>query len=516
MLPLLVERGAAFSSRYFLGLPARLDNVDFSLLKGNVVIEGVRLGNVPDKFTPIDAAWNPPAIDPPASLLQLDRVSISWSWRDLFKKTLHLSDVTIDAPHLRLLREEDGRIDPLRHARPLAVPAKDKAGKPDEKSWMIEINQFALRTPDVLITDPSSERKLLEFSLESFELDNMKANGPDFALGAIGIHGPVLRVRRDLVLTNSQKSSAQHAATANNPDSAGAGAPSSAGYRIRKIDIERAQFTWVTEDGPLDVMLTVKAADVTAEPGKRFPINLTMQIADGTIALAGDVGILPPAYTRELTWNALPFPRLLLASLPELAAWLRSADSSGHLKIDTDITGIHGPPALLFSGRSTIETLAVADPAGKEFSLGWKRLECVISDVFVPVPDPAKAMPTTRVRFDLIRLIDPEIHYTYPSPALNALLGTSSSSAGSQAAATGYSTVDASVSLLELSGGDVGHHTQGRASRTSAQETARRLARRFMRYSRISGSVSFSSRALKNPFTISRLAASRGIPLAWR
>ncbi|MFZ4777394.1 MAG: DUF748 domain-containing protein, partial [Terrimicrobiaceae bacterium] len=220
----------------------------------------------------------------------------------------------------------------------------------------------------------------MEFSLESFELDNMKTNGADFVLGAIGIHGPVLRVQRDLVLANSQKSSALPAAAVNNPNGT---APPSAGYRIRKIDIERAQFTWVTEDGPLDVMLTLKASDVTAEPGKRFPINLTMQVADGTITLAGDVGILPPAYTGELTWNALPFPRLLLASLPELAAWLRSADSSGRLKIDTDITGIHGPPALRFSGRSTIETLAVADPAGKEFSLGWKRLECVMSDVFV-------------------------------------------------------------------------------------------------------------------------------------
>ncbi|MFZ4778798.1 MAG: DUF748 domain-containing protein [Terrimicrobiaceae bacterium] len=205
-------------------------------------------------------------------------------------------------------------------------------------------------------------------------------------------------------------------------------------------------------------MLTLKASGVTAEPGKRFPIDLALQIANGKVALTGDVGIFPPAYTGELTWDGLPFPPLLLASLPELAAWLRSADSSGHLKIDTDITGAHGPPALRFSGRTTLEALAVSDPAGKEFSLGWKRLDCVMSDVLVPVPDPAKAMPTTRVRFDLIRLIEPEIHYTYPSPALNALLGISNSSAGSQAAATDYSPVDASVSLLEISGGNIEVH----------------------------------------------------------
>ena len=471
-LPLLVERGAAFASRYYLGLPARIDNVDFSLFKGNFLLEGVRLGNAPDKATPMRAAWDPPVIDPSATLLQINRISISLSWRDLLKKTVRLTEVTIDAPSLRLLREEDGAIDPLRHARPIAVPAKSKEapGKPPEKPWSVAVDQFALRTPNVFITDHSSGRNLLEFSLEGFELDNVTAKGPDLSLGAVGIHGPVLRVQRDLVLADSKKTAALPASSAGTPGTVAAGtgadATPAAGYRINKVEIERARFTWVSEQGPLDVLLTLKASNITAEPGKRFPIDLALQIADGKIAMAGEVGIFPPACTGELTWSALPFPPLLLASLPELAAWLHAADSSGHLKIDTDITGVHGPPAIRFSGRSAIEALAVADPAKKEFSLGWKRLECVMSDVFVPVPDPAKSMPTTRVHFDLVRLIDPEIRYTYPSPALNALLGISSSSAGSQGAApppskagsSEYSPVEASVALLEISGGNIEVH----------------------------------------------------------
>ena len=463
-LPLLVERGAAFASRYYLGLPARIDNVDFSLFNGNILLEGIRLGNAPDKVAPMRAAWDPPAIDPSTALLQIKRISVTLSWRDLLKKNLRLTEVTIDAPTLRLLREEDGGIDPLRHARPLAVPAKSKetTGKPPEKPWSVEVNQFALRTPDVLIADHSSGRNLLEFSLESFELDNVTAKGPDFALGAVGIHGPVLRVRRDLVLADSQKPAAMPAPSATAPENAAA-----SGYRIKNVAIERARFTWVTDQGPLDVLLSLKASDISAEPGKRFPIDLALQIADGKIALAGDAGIFPPAYTGELTWNALPFPPLLLASLPELAAWLHSAESSGHLKIDTDITGAHGPPAIRFSGQSTVEALAVADPAGKEFSLGWNRLECVMSDVFVPVPDPAKALPTTRAHFDLVRLIEPEIRYTYPSPTLNALLGISNSTPGSPVAAapppsksggSEYSPVEASVARLEISGGNIEVH----------------------------------------------------------
>ena len=105
------------------------------------------------------------------------------------------------------------------------------------------------------------------------------------------------------------------------------------GYRIKKIDISHAKFTWITKEGPLDLTLTLKAANVTADQGKRFPISLGLQIASGTISLDGDVGILPPSYSGKFTWSNLPFPPILLASLPELAAWLRSADSSGDLDV---------------------------------------------------------------------------------------------------------------------------------------------------------------------------------------
>ena len=54
------------------------------------------------------------------------------------------------------------------------------------------------------------------------------------------------------------------------------------------------------------------------------------------------------------------------------------------------------------------------------------------------------------------------------------------------------------------------------APRKSAQETWSRRATRPMRYSRRTGSGSFSRRELKNPLTMSRLAASRGMPRAWR
>jgi len=472
LLPTIVERGAAYGSRYWLGLPARIDNVDFDLVDGVVVLEGVSVGREPDNVLPEDAAFEPPAIDRSTALLHFDRISARLSWKDLRDHALRLVDLTLEAPLVRVEREADGAIDPLRHARPLAPasPAEPETGEPS-RPWPVSVDRFALRAPNVVIVDPPTGGNLLEFSLESFGLDHVAVNGSSFALGGIDVEGPVLRVRRDLVLSGSSAkpgttaapsppaagapaapapASSPAAAPASPPVAAPASppaatpppapaatpqpaasaaappatsAPSRAGYRIEKIDIARATFTWVTDHGPLDVALALKASDITADEGKTFPVDLKLDINKGHVSVAGDVGILPPTYKGKLAWNGLPFPPLLLASLPDLAAWLRSADSTAALEIDADIAGSHGPPSIRMAGHATVATLAIADPGDKEVAVGFKELEVAMKDVLVPLPEAGKPMRTTVVQLDLVKLTQPTIRYTHPSPSLYALLG---------------------------------------------------------------------------------------------
>jgi hypothetical protein len=216
---------------------------------------------------------------------------------------------------------------------------------------------------------------------------------------------------------------------------------------------------------------------VTADQGKTFPISLALEIANGTIGLDGDVGILPPSYSGKFTWSNLPFPPLLLASLPELAVWLRSADSSGELRIDTDIPGFRGPPSIKISGRSTIESLSISDPGNKELSFGWKQLEIVMNEAVIPIPNGAKSLPATKLNFELIRLVEPTINYTHPASALNALLGSSSTSNASNGTSasmsnqpaptsSGSSQVEAKIAQLELTGGSI------EVNNTTVQPTA--------------------------------------------
>jgi len=484
LLPPLIERGVAYGSRYYLGLPARIDKVDLSLLKGKIVLEGVSVASVPDNVTPINAALNPPLINPSSALIHCQRISVRLAWSSLLKKTVRFTEVSIDSPSIHLLREEGGTIDPLCHAKPLSPPTpptKKETVKapatPTSKPWAIVIDQFALRSPNLLILDSTLERNLLEFSLQQFTLEDLSVRGSDLALGAIGIQGTVLRVQKDLLLARPSAGGtapkASSATTASQHPKASSDS-SVLGYRVKKIDIAHAKFTWITKEGPLDVTLTLKASNVTADQGKRFPISLALQIASGTIGLDGDVGILPPSYSGKFTWSNLPFPPLLLASLPELAAWLRSADSSGDLRIDTDIPGIHGPPSIRISGHSSTESLAIADPGNKEFSFGWKQLEMVMNEAVIPIPNGAKSLPATKLNFELIRLVEPKINYTHPASALNALLGISSTSNATNATmpnpppptSAGSSPVEAKIARLEITGGSI------EVNNTTVQPTA--------------------------------------------
>jgi hypothetical protein len=445
LLPFAVERGTAWGSRYYLGLPARIDNVDFALLEGVVVLEGVTLAAQPDGVAPNDAALQPPPLDTATALLHVGRIQTRLDWKSLRDRTVHLTELAIEAPAVRVTPEADGKIDPLRHAQPLAPKSTEPEAAPEPPAadapppWKVALDRFDLRAPNVLVLDPKGGEDLLAFSLEEFGLTDVSAQGTEFALGGVSIGGPVLRVRRDLVLAEKPAATADPAAgSAAVADTAAAPAPDAAataaappaaaprakpGYRVAKVDIQRATFTWVTDQGPLEVTLALQASDINADEGKRFPLDLKLQIGDGDIHVAGDVGILPPSYTGKFEWNGLPIPRLLLASVPQFATWLRAAKSSGDLQLDADPMGAKGPAATRVSGRLSFDALAVADPKNNEITLGWQQLEVVMRDVYAPIPQAGKPLATTVAVLDSVKLVRPEIRYTRPSPQLDALLG---------------------------------------------------------------------------------------------
>lgn len=463
VLPTLVERAVAGGSRHFLGLPARIGNVDFSFWNGSLVLEDVSVGALPDGVPFSQAVLRPPdgGSDPP--LLHCERLDLRWSWSGLFQKKLRLRELTVTGLSLRVLREADGTLDPLRHAKPLARPSPPQTPSSQTASepWPVEIGRFTLLQPSLMLVDASHGKPLLEFSLESFEVSDAAVHGDDVGFGAVAIRAPVLRVQHELALTTppvgAQADSAKDAPPSANP-----------GFRIQKIDMERAKFTWLGQEGSVDVLLTLRASSITAEQGKRFPIDLALQIGSGTIGLVGDAGILPPFYKGRVTWEGISLPPVLLAAQPDMAAWLRTAETSGKMELRADPAGVQGPSSLRLSGQMALSGLAIADPGGKEVFFGWKSLDIVMKDLTVPLPEEGKPPRTIKAALERISLAEPVIRYTNPSPSLQAFgadagtqipasapSGSPSHSPPEPTAAQNSSPnpMELSVALFELSGG---------------------------------------------------------------
>lgn len=461
LLPTAIERGAAWAGPRYLGLPIRIANVDLALFSGVLTIEGLAIGSRADAILPepkpVEPSPDPAAADTVATpetpepsialedpepeapeqrelLLAWDRVQVRLDYRALFDRTVRLHALEIDAPEVRLARQPDGSIDPVAHAQPTAPLSEEEIQEVEEPAgepWAVVVERLALRSPEVRIVDEAADSVLVDFGLEELTLEAIEARGADLSLGSAGIDGPVLRIRRDFVFRESDEPAAP-AAPAEAPAEAPATADGDAtpSYRVERIAIDRAQFVWITDAGPLNVALTLEAEDVTATEGERFPLALTLEIDKGSFVVDGQVGVLPPSYEGKIAWQGLPIPPLLIAAVPEFAPWLRSAHSTGDLQVLARLAKTAaGPPEIRLSGPLSLEALALRDPQEEEVGLGWQALEVAIREVRVPFPEEGVLPGATRVELERVRLVAPDVSYTPPTPVLDALLGVESAEA---------------------------------------------------------------------------------------
>jgi hypothetical protein len=429
-LPSLLIRGATFASQKYLGLPVTIGNIDLSLRSGEILIENLHVG----------AATGAKAGTPPP-LLEVGKVSLRWSWSELWHRRATVTSLAVENPVLRMTREPDGQIDPLRHAKPEAPATTSATPASDAKPWPILIQSFSLRSPKVVVADAPSGKNLLEFSLESFDLDEVSVQGSDLGLGAMAIRGPELRVHRELIQSEAK------AVPPTPPAKTAAKSSAKSGLRIREVDVQRAKFTWEGREGPLDVQLTLKVTGITAEENKPFPIDMTLQVGSGKLSLKGDAGILPPFFQGKASWKGLSFPPLLLAVRPELIEWLQSANSSGDLSLMLDTAGAKGPPAFHFSGHTSLDNVSAAAPGDNRVTIGWKRLDLDIRKGVLPLQVEGKPPRPIVTDFDRIYVEAPWVVYTHPASFLKLLEG-----------GDGSTPIELSISQLDLNQGDIKLH----------------------------------------------------------
>ncbi len=412
-LPWVIARTIESQARSQLGVPVRLGNVDLWIVRGAVALEDLAVGRKGEGSA--EAAAEP---DAATALLRLRRLFVDLDWSDLLERRVHLRELALDGPSIRVERDAAGRIDPLGPPAPTdEPPAEPSAGEASEP-WSFALDRFDLRELTLELADLATQSTPVELALAGLSLSDVSVAGTELGLGGIEIRSPVLRVDRAFAFESPPGGSGAPGGEATAEESPKEGA--ALAYAIERIEIADAGFTLRTDAGPIDLGIRLSAEKVSARSGELFPIDLELGIGAGRLALQGRLGLNPLAYEGRLVYSDLALPPLSVAARPELAEWVRSCRAEGDLAVGLRTARVgDAEPGLRLAGKLGVRELLLADPSGEEVSLGWKELEVVAREVFVPLGGEGEP---TRVALERVRLVEPDVLYTLPASSLERLL----------------------------------------------------------------------------------------------
>jgi len=438
MLPVAVAGFAERTLRSSLGYDATIRDVDLNLLRGRIAVEGLELAT---------ARAGEPDGSPArqATTLAWERVAVDVTLRELLGGRIHITDVVIVAPQIRIPRQLDGRFDAIVPAAPVE-PEEDTE---DDEPLAIAIDRVVIRDAAVRVVDTADDAELLALTLGEVALDAIRVDGEDVLLGDVSLSGPTLRIVRHFALkpvrpappaqappaaepeAPPEATPEPEAATGSAPDAAPESAPvvaqepppaptPSAERRIDSIELEAASFTLATGDRSLDVRATFTAKDASLAAGDRFPIELGLEVEDGSLALAGDLSLAPFGFAGKMEWNDLPIPVLALTLRPDLADWIRSCRSTASMDVAIATEAKDSvPPGLHATGAATLTNVELADPERDELRVTWNELKLDLDELTVPIGGAPDA--PVRIVLSGVELVEPDVAYRHPSDALERL-----------------------------------------------------------------------------------------------
>ena len=87
------------------------------------------------------------------------------------------------------------------------------------------------------------------------------------------------------------------------PAAAGAGAPPE--LRIDDLEIERAEFSVLTDGEPVSVALRLKTTGVSLAPDAPFPLDFGLEAGEGSLTLKGQLGLNPLVWDGKVGWQGI-------------------------------------------------------------------------------------------------------------------------------------------------------------------------------------------------------------------
>ena len=193
-------------------------------------------------------------------------------------------------------------------------------------------------------------------------------------------------------------------------------------WRVDSLTVTQSEVSLLQEGDPLDIGVeaTVRRLADEGPPGR---LDVKLAVAPGSVAVAGALRAVPPAFGGTVHVEQLPVHDLAraaraAANLPK--GLLRAASLGVDLAIEAGITESGAPAAradaLSAKGTVGIDGFDMAGDDPKVFAVSWKTFAVPIDDLEIPgvVPGAAPA-PTTsplRARLGAVRLEEPAVQVT--------------------------------------------------------------------------------------------------------
>jgi hypothetical protein len=449
-LPPALEWGIEYAIQRETGLRARVENVDLWLLRGAIAIEGPAIARTPGGISD-------PDVDPATALLSWRRLYLDLDWADLVRRRVHLQELVLDGPRLRLEQTPAGGIEmAFLEGLPEPKPEVEPTQAPSEP-WPVRVDALVLSDVRADVVDPSASRAPVEFALAELSLEDLVFEDGALSLSAFWIREPRLRVAREFAQGMAGAGSGAPEEEAASPRDA---PEDGLRYRVEHLELEQAGVTLLVGDRALDVAASF-AADAVTLRGGAFPIRAQVDVEDGAVELEGTLGLIPLVFQGRVRWTDLPVPLAVLAANPAIVSWIRSCRAHGELEIELRTEPGPGdePAALRARGTVSADALELANPEGdEEVVLAWKQLSIVLREALVPLA--GEGGEPIRVALEKVQLVEPRVLYTSPADSLAALLEGSAASEGEVPAAEKASGEDAPLpfelhaDLVEVIDGD--------------------------------------------------------------
>jgi hypothetical protein len=449
-LPLALEWGIAYGIERETSLPTQIENVDLWLLRGAIAIEGPAIARRPGQTSDSD--------DSTTALLSWQRLYVDVEWTDLFQGRVHLQELALDGPRVRLETAPVGGVD-LGFLEAIAKPEVEaelevELSEAPTEPWPIRLDALVLRDVRADVFDSAADATPVEFTLAELSVENLTFEDGTLSMSDFGIREPRLRAARDFA---QSASGAGGSAPDEEETSPGAEPEDGLRYRVEHLELEGAGLTLLVNDRSLEIGIGIGADEVTLRGGP-FPILVRVDVGDGVVELEGSLGLIPLVYDGRLHWTDLPVPLGVLAANPAMVSWIRSCRAQGQLDISLRTEpGPDGEPAALrVTGKASADDLEIANPEDdEEVVLAWKQLSVGLREAVVPLAGD----PSDPIRIDLanVRLLEPRVLYTSPAESLAALAGDAATEgeAPEEGSADDAVAVELGVDLVEVVDGDV-------------------------------------------------------------